>query len=132
MKSHLALLVAASAVVAGTLTAVGPAQAAVSAALPSSPLTSTSAFAYPTDAVVTGEGLRLRSAPGGGWIIGYLYPGDYGQILNTYSSAWCRFRLGGRSASGLPAGTTGWASCSYLATEDGLRVSNTDVDPLGP
>ncbi|MEV8633421.1 hypothetical protein AB0395_17340 [Streptosporangium sp. NPDC051023] len=122
MKRFLALLTVLSAAVCGTLTAVTPVQATVS--------TTVSVVSAPAiDAVVIANGVRLRSTPGGTRVIGFLYYWDYGQILN-FSGAWCQFRLGGRSASGLPAGTTGWASCSYFATEDGLRVSNTVVDSL--
>ncbi|MFD0889313.1 hypothetical protein ACFQ08_32665 [Streptosporangium algeriense] len=121
MKRQLALLAVLSAAVCGTSAVVTPAQAAVS--------TVTSARA--TDAMVVANGVRLRSAPGGSWVIGYLYYRDYGQILSVSSSSWCQFRLGGRSASGLPAGTVGWASCSYFATEDGVRFSYRAVDALG-
>ncbi|MFF4416351.1 SH3 domain-containing protein [Streptosporangium sp. NPDC001559] len=121
MKRQLALLAVLSAAVCATPAVVTPAQAAVSAV--------TSARAI--DAMVIANGVRLRSTPGGSWVVGYLYYGDYGQILSVSSGTWCQFRLGGRSASGLPAGTVGWASCSYFATEDGVRFSRTAVDALG-
>ncbi|MEU3165272.1 SH3 domain-containing protein [Streptosporangium sp. NPDC006930] len=83
------------------------------------------------DAVVVADGVRLRSSPGGSTVIGYLYYGDYGQILNPNSTGgWCNFRLGARSASGLPSGTTGWVSCSYLAREDGWKFNGPAVDTL--
>ncbi|MBB2913895.1 hypothetical protein FHS43_005204 [Streptosporangium becharense] len=83
------------------------------------------------DAMVVADGVRLRSSAGGSGVVGLLYYGDYGQVLNPASTGgWCRFRLGGRSASGLPAGTTGWVACSYLAREDGLRPEGPPVDTL--
>lgn len=118
-----------TAVVATTLggMAVGPALA--QAAVP----TGTPALSQllAVDAVVVANGVRLRSSAGGGTVIGYLYYGDYGLVLNPNStSGWCNFRLGGRSASGLSAGTTGWVSCGYLAREDGLGVKAPAVDTL--
>ncbi|WP_326644055.1 SH3 domain-containing protein [Streptosporangium sp. NBC_01755] len=83
------------------------------------------------DAVVIANGVRLRSSPGGATVIGYLYHGDYGQILNPLSTnGWCNFRLGASSASGLPSGTTGWVSCTYLAREDGRKFNGPAVDTL--
>ncbi|WP_329428747.1 SH3 domain-containing protein [Streptosporangium sp. NBC_01495] len=83
------------------------------------------------DAVVIADGVRLRSSPGGSTVIGYLYYGDYGRILNPSSTnGWCNFRLGARSASGLPSGTTGWVSCTYLAREDGRKFDGPAVDTL--
>ncbi|MFF5208831.1 hypothetical protein [Streptosporangium sp. NPDC000396] len=114
----------ASAVFGGPLIAAGPAQAAMPG------LSSTDAAAS-VDAVVVADGVRLRSSAGGSRVIGLLYYGDYGQILNAnLSSSWCKFRLGGRSTSGLPVGTTGWASCSYFATEDGRRLAEVSADSL--
>ncbi|MFI6507386.1 hypothetical protein ACIBCT_07270 [Streptosporangium sp. NPDC050855] len=82
------------------------------------------------DAVIIADGVRLRSTPGGSKVIGYLYYGDYGQVGTSSTNGWCYFRLGGRSASGLPAGTAGWVSCSYLAREDGLGYDGPAVDTL--
>ncbi|MGJ6962239.1 hypothetical protein ACSDR0_10050 [Streptosporangium sp. G11] len=84
------------------------------------------------DAVVIANGVRLRSSPGGSTVIGYLYYGDYGRILNPSSTGgWCNFRLSASSASGLPSGTTGWVSCTYLAREDGRKFVGPAVDALG-
>ncbi|MFI6889969.1 SH3 domain-containing protein [Streptosporangium canum] len=121
MKRYLALLAMVPAVLGGTLAAVSPAHAAAP--------TPSASVALGVDAVIVADGVRLRSSPGGSYVIGLLYYGDYGQILGS-SNGWCRFRLGGRSASGLPAGTTGWASCSYFATEEGRRMSEVAVDSL--
>ncbi|MDP9865477.1 MULTISPECIES: hypothetical protein [Streptosporangium] len=119
MKRHLALVAVVLAVAGGTLATVTPAQAGASGF----------SAALGVDAVIIADGVRLRSTPGGPYVIGLLYYGDYGQILDS-SSGWCKFRLGGRSASGLPAGTTGWASCSYFAREDGRRLAEEPVDTL--
>ncbi len=113
-----------------TLTAVaGMAVAAVPAQ--ATPVNGASAMSAVSavDAVIIADGVRLRSSAGGSTVIGYLYYGDYGQLLGS-SGGWCRFRLGGRSASGLPSGTTGWVSCSYLATEDGWKFNGPAVDTL--
>ncbi|GAA4189004.1 hypothetical protein GCM10022252_25180 [Streptosporangium oxazolinicum] len=125
MKKSLVFAVATLAVAAGMATAAVPAQAApVSSAFTLSAVPA-------VDAVVIADGVRLRSSPGGSTVIGYLYYGDYGRILNpTSTNGWCNFRLGARSASGLPSGTTGWVSCTYLAREDGRKFDGPAVDTL--
>lgn len=125
MRRFLAFAAATLTAAAGMAVAAVPAQAA-----PVNRLSVLSALPA-VDAVVVANGVRLRASAGGSTVIGYLYYGDYGQVLNPNStSGWCNFRLGGRSASGLAAGTTGWVSCSYLAREDGLGADGLNVDTL--
>lgn len=123
MKRLLTFAAVTLTAVAGLAVAAVPAQA--------TPVSSASALsAVPgVDAVVVADGVRLRSSAGGSTVIGYLYYGDYGQILSS-SGGWCRFRLSARSASGLPSGTTGWVSCTYLAREDGQKFNGPAVDTL--
>jgi len=125
MKKFLAFAAATLTAVTGVAVAAAPAHAdRVSSAFV---LSETLAV----DAVVVANGVRLRSSPGGSTVIGYLYYGDYGRILNpTSTNGWCNFRLGARSASGLPSGTTGWVSCTYLAREDGWKFNGPAVDTL--
>ncbi|GAA2849007.1 hypothetical protein GCM10010517_06300 [Streptosporangium fragile] len=129
MKRLPAIVIAAVTAAAGLSLVASPARAAAMSSGYAS--TATTAQTAAVDAMVVADGVRLRSSAGGTRVIGYLYYGDYGQILSS-SSGWCRFRLGGTSASGLPAGTTGWASCAYLAREDGLRSEEPAVDTLQP
>ncbi|MFF3439911.1 SH3 domain-containing protein [Streptosporangium sp. NPDC002721] len=123
MKRLLTFAAVTLAAVAGIAVAAVPAQAAP---VNDAPVV----LAAPgVDAVVVADGVRLRSSAGGSTVIGYLYYGDYGQIVGT-TGGWCRFRLGARSASGLPSGTTGWVSCTYLAREDGQKFTGPAVDTL--
>jgi hypothetical protein len=125
MKRLLAFAAVTLTVAAGMAVVAVPARAAPvggALVLPAAPA---------VDAVVIADGVRLRSSPGGSTVIGYLYHGDYGRILNpTSTNGWCNFRLSARSASGLPSGTTGWVSCTYLAREDGRKFAGPAVDAL--
>lgn len=73
----------------------------------------------------TVNGLRIRSGPGTNYrIYGLLYRGDHAKAITgglgvqTYAyhsgHVWLHVRLTRRSASGLPAGFTGWVYASYL------------------
>lgn len=64
------------------------------------------------------NGLRIRSGPGTNYrIYGLLYRGDRMWVITEVrrgSAYWCHVRLTRRSASGLPAGFTGWVYAPYL------------------
>ncbi|MEU7002031.1 hypothetical protein [Nonomuraea sp. NPDC046570] len=83
------------------------------------------------EAWVTADGVRLRTSPSGtATVIGLLYTNDHGYIL-SWTGTWCRFRLLDPSASGLPTGTTGYASCAYFQIL-GMKIADDSapVDPL--
>ncbi|MEU4830424.1 hypothetical protein [Streptosporangium sp. NPDC023615] len=124
MRRFLASTAAALTVVAGMAATTVPASAnAVSG-------DSVLSAAAGVDAAIIADGVRLRSTPGGSRVIGYLYYGDSGQTRYGSTNGWCYFRLGRTSASGLPAGTAGYVSCSYLATEHERLHDGPAVDTL--
>ena len=67
----------------------------------------------------TVNGLRIRSGPGTNYrVYGLLYRGDRMKITRSVrtpsAGCWFKVTLTQRSASGLPAGFTGWVYAAYL------------------
>ncbi|MGC5011012.1 hypothetical protein ACLQ2R_09645 [Streptosporangium sp. DT93] len=124
MRRFLASTAATLMAVAGVAVAAVPASAAAVTGA------SVASAAAGVDAVIIADGVRFRSSPGGSKVIGYLYYGDSGQTRYGSTNGWCYFRLGRTSASGLPSGTAGYVSCSYLATEHERLYDGPAVDTL--
>lgn len=86
-----------------------------------------------TDAVCTGNNLRVRNAPGGADILGHLEKADQFLLLGI-QDGWAQIQVT-RAAETSPdswAGLTGWVSADYLSAGSGTGMAagtGTVVDP---
>ncbi|WP_327357713.1 SH3 domain-containing protein [Streptomyces sp. NBC_01304] len=65
--------------------------------------------------VYRGAGVNIRSGPSTSHrSLGHLYKNDWGKKVDS-KRGWIKLKLGKRSKSGLPKGTTGWVASTYLS-----------------